>query len=288
VLEALCWRDGVFRFTPDEGGAAAEAGSGASSVTRAVDPLLMEAAQRAATWSRLEPHVSHARVVPAFRDLEPGQLPPLRLSPVQWDVLAHVDGSRDLVALAEAMQRDLVEVAEEVHGLIVSGLLAVREAPVAPRRNPTPPVVGAVAEPTADTRDLWIPDPFMAAATGMPGGAHTDAIFDPIEVGVLTPDGLPRMATPRATPAVALSGSGPSFPGEARAPYDLDDAPSLVARATALASSGQLAEAVAWWQAALRHPMADAEEAQVREAIALASRLHVLLHGQRHPERDRW
>lgn len=283
VLEALCWRDGVFRFTPFD-----DPADGATGDTRAVDPLLMEAAMRAATWSRLEPHVSHARVVPAFRDLEPGQLPPLRLTPVQWDILAHVDGTRDLVALADIMQRELVEIAEQVHGLIATGLLTVREAPVAPRRNPTPPVLGAVAAPEEhDERDLWIPDPFMAAASAMPGAGHSEPVFDPIEVGVLTPDGLPRIATPLVVRAVAPVGAEPSFHGAQTAatpaspsagPQPDDSWLALIARASDLARAGQHAEAVAWWEAALRSPMPVADADRVREAIDLASRLHTLLH----------
>lgn len=299
VLEALCWRDGVFRFTPFD-----DPADGATDASRAIEPLLMEAAMRAAAWSQLEPHVPHARVVPAFRDLEPGQLPPLRLTPVQWDILAHVDGARDLVALADAMQRELVEIAEQVHGLIVTGLLTVREAPVAPRRNPTPPVLGAIAAPHEhDEQDLWIPDPFMAAASAMPGLGHSEPVFDPIEVGVFTPDGLPRIATPLfvravATPhvadvteptpvPVAAVSAAPSFPGthtiatiaspSTDSPTD-DSWVALVARAAELARAGQHAEAVSWWEAALRAPMPVVEADRVREAIDLASRLHALLH----------
>lgn len=283
VLEALCWRDGVFRFTPFD-----DPSDGTVVETRTVEPLLMEAAMRAATWSQLEPHVSHARVVPAFRDLEPGQLPPLRLTPVQWDILAHVDGTRDLVALADVMKRELVEIAEQVHGLILTGLLTAREAPVAPRRNPTPPVVGAIAAPDAhDEQDLWIPDPFMAAASAMPGAGHSEPVFDPIEVGVLTPDGLPRIATPLAVRAVAPVAPEPSFVGAQRvapsaspttAPQPDDSWLALIARASDLARAGQHAEAVSWWEAALRSPMPVAEADRVREAIDLASRLHSLLH----------
>lgn len=308
VLEALCWRDGVFRFTPQD-----DPADGAANDARAADPLLMEAAMRAATWSRLEPHVSHARVVPAFRDLEPGQLPPLRLTPVQWDILAHVDGTRDLIALADLMQRELVEIAEQVHGLIETGLLTVREAPVAPRRNPTPPVLGAIVvsaegdeegpDEGHDERDLWIPDPFMAAASAMPGAGHSEPVFDPIEVGVFTPEGLPRIATPLAVRAVSSADVGtvtpwasepvalvapePSFLGAqtvdtaasfSEAPHPSDEWLALIARASDLARAGQHAEAVAWWAAALRSPMPVAEADRVREAIDLASRLHTLLH----------
>ena len=65
----------------------------------------LEAAQRAEVWSRIEDRVPHSRVVPAFVDVEPQQLPLLRLAPAQWEILTRVDGQRDLLMLAESLGR---------------------------------------------------------------------------------------------------------------------------------------------------------------------------------------
>ena len=148
VQEMLRWRDGTFRFAP------VDVPDATSPLRLAVEPILMDGAQQAEVWSRIEARVPHARVVPAFADIEPQQLPLLRLTPPQWEILTGVDGQRDLIALADAMEKELTDVAELVHDLIVAGLLVLRDAPVAPRRNPTPPVNPAI--PPAG--DLWIPD----------------------------------------------------------------------------------------------------------------------------------
>ena len=75
VLDLLTWRDGSFRFRPAEGIPPA------TSVRLPLEILLMEGAQRAETWSRLEDRLSNASVIPAFVDVEPQQLPLLRLAP---------------------------------------------------------------------------------------------------------------------------------------------------------------------------------------------------------------
>jgi hypothetical protein len=311
ALDVLCWRDGTFRFQP---------GPVVPLVRLAVEPLLIEAAQRAIVWDRIEGRVPHARVVPAFMDLEPGQLPELRLSPPQWELLAHVDGERDLVMLATVMQREFTDVAELVYELIGAGLLTLREAPVAPRRNPTPPVNAAV--PLAERQtppwtgqfsvagaavgqgghddDLWVPDQFSAAEIRMPGDRETaaESVFDPVEVGVLTPEGLPALelpyeavAGPVAGPlavsdsspiAVARADAEPSSPWEQEAVDQAftpptSDGPSLCRQGDDLLRRSDLMGAVTCWEAALRAtvPVDDAE--RLREVIALAIRLHALV-----------
>ncbi len=143
VLDLLTWRDGDFRFTPDDGAPVP------SPVRIAVDMLLVASAQQAESWERLGDRIPHAHVVPAFVDVEPQQLPLLRLVPQEWEILTRVDGNRDLTELAVVLGRELLDVAEIVHGLIGSGLLALREAERAPRRNPTPPTGAPVREGTS-------------------------------------------------------------------------------------------------------------------------------------------
>lgn len=291
ALDVLCWKDGTFRFFPGE--------TPTPRVRRAVEPLLIEAAQRAIVWDRIEALVPHARVVPALKDMDPGQLPELRLSPAQWEVLAHVDGGRDLVALATVLQREFTAVAEQVHDLIAIGLLTVREAPVAPRRNPTPPTNAAL--PPID--DLWVPDRYSGGMR-LPGEVEhaIDAIFDPVQVGVLTPDGLPALELPPEaiadTPPVP-SGVPASVTDDARATVARPAAePSLrreqVADSAWDASApsdgrawcregderlrhGDLMGAVACWEAAIGAGVADDDAERLREVITLATRLHALV-----------
>jgi Domain of unknown function (DUF4388) len=282
MLDLLLWRDGTFRFSPAD----QHAPTGAS-VRLAVEPLLMEAAQRAECWARIENRIPHSRVIPAFVDLEPQQLPLLRLAPAQWEILTRIDGQRDLMMLADSLGRDLLEVAEQVHGLIGAGLLALYEGPVAPRRNPTPPAMAAIPTPAGREAagDLWIPPATHTQHLSVPPDgtslAHDeDSLFDPVELGVSSAEGFPgrRTAWMPRTP-VALEVAEPSFPrGETAGRAPRAEATALCRLGDEAARRGDFANAMTHWNAALRlpEPLVDAD--RVREALALTARLHALLH----------
>lgn len=289
VQDVLLWRDGTFRFAPGE------RPTHDTSVRVAVEPLLMDAAMRAEVWQRIEARVPHARVIPAFVDVEPQQLPLLRLTPPQWDILTRVDGQRDLMALGQAMQRDVTEIAQLVHDLIGAGILTLREGQAVPRKNPTPPAVAVVptvrpplnAEPVT-ARDLWVPSGTHLALGGAPGDHDEDSLFDPIAHGVLTEEGLPLDSTPwRTTPvpaeSVAPTPVEPSLAGEVLktrtvTATDMGVARDLCQQGDELARAGDLVGAMAHWNAALRVPEPLPNAERVREAVALAARLHALLH----------
>jgi hypothetical protein len=320
VLELLTWADGSFRFLTRE-----PAALSARGVRVAMEPLLVEAAQRAEGWAQLQGRVPNARVVPAFVDVDPQQLPLLRLVPQEWEVLTRVDGTRDLTELAALLGRDVLDVAGIVDGLMASGLLTLRERAARDfRRHATPPsvavpvalpdvgpavvamvapAVGRLADLEDDGRDLWIPDD------------DRDAIFDPMHAGVQGTDGLPRdVHAGVSAPALAQSvTSGDlshaslrpgALSGDVRmshtvaSPHDepslqqeeygstehLGDAARLCRLGDEAARGGDLARALTLWSAALRSPVPTSRDApvvdadRVREAIALAARLHALLH----------
>ena len=282
MLDLLLWRDGAFRFAP-----ANEHAPTSASIRLAVEPLLMQAAQQAEVWARIEDRVPHSRVVPAFVDVEPQQLPLLRLAPAQWEILTRVDGQRDLLMLAEALGRDLLEVAEQVHGLIGAGLLVLREGPVAPRRNPTPPAMAAIPAPEGHeiAGDLWIPTAVHTRHSSSPPDESSDthdedSLFDPVELGVISPEGFPRRRTPwMASPPVASQAAEPSLPrGETVGRTARADAISLCRLGDEAARRGDFTDAMTHWNAALQLPEPFVDAERVREAIALTARLHALLH----------
>jgi hypothetical protein len=219
VLDLLTWTDGEFRFVAGKSSAAS------SGLRVAIEPLLVEAAQRAALWERVADRIPSARAVPAFVDVESEQLPLLRLAPQEWEILTRVDGRRDLVELARALGRDVVDVAGLVHGLIGHGVLMLRDGVQTRRRHATPP--SSAALPETSVVDLWIP----ADDPGVPT----------LRAGELCERG--------------------------------DDA----------ARRGDLEAAVECWSAALQqHAMrsdtpSGVDVGRIREAIALAARLHALL-----------
>ena len=288
VLELLAWTDGTFRFVACEPSDVLP-----SPVRIAIEPLLVEAAQRAEVWERVADRIPSPRSIVAFVDVEPRQLPLLRLVPQEWEILTRVDGRRDLAELACVLGRNLLDVVQIVHSLIGSGLLTVREGERIPRRHATPPTHHAAV---TDETDLWIP------------GDDGDALFDPVVTGVTTMEGLPRLRTPLAQTAVAAAGSAAAanlFDATARGVASPVLEPSCVRGETAshdpvmdavtscrlgdeAARRGDLAGALALWSSALRPDAStnngdyrvDAD--RIREAIALAARLHALLHPSMH------
>ena len=265
VLDLLAWRDGDFAFAPAEGA------SLPSKVRIAVEMLLMASAQRAEGWERVADRIANARVVPTFVDVEPQQLPLLRLVPQQWEILTQVDGNRDLTELAAVLGRELLDVAEIVHGLIGAGLLALREAELAPRRNPTPPI-GATA---------WVDD-----------ASDEDSLFDPTIVGGASRVGMPQFrTTPRGVTAVAAHVSTATAVAVAPVAPETSvlgvgesgllrttDAAVLSTQGDMAAQRGDLPGAVAFWSAALQSDASHPDADRIREAMVLASRLHALLH----------
>lgn len=265
TLEVLGWSEGTFRFVPaDKGERMAHTG-----VRINTEMILIESARRSAEWARLSDRIPNARAVPAFAEVEPRQLPLLNLTPQQWEVLTGVDGQRDLSTLARALGRDLLEVAEIVHGLLGTGLLRLVETVRTLRTQATPP--SSQAEPEDDGMDLWVPtdNELLIAQYSDTRG---DEIFDPVRVGVITPDGLPRLRTPVAPRAQVNARPTPSVNAAVQ---------SLREQGDAFARRGDLPSALKLWYNALDQSERAEDVAHAREAIALAARLHELLHVNR-------
>jgi hypothetical protein len=131
VFDLLTWTEGYFRF--EEGlpcHAAVEA-----PVRSPTEALLMEGARRLDEWSRIGSKVSHLGLVPRLP--EQNGAAPLDLVPFEWEVLAAVDGQRDLHALADVLGRSEFEVARTVYGLTAAGIVELGD-PATPGREPEP------------------------------------------------------------------------------------------------------------------------------------------------------
>ncbi len=108
------------------------------------EALLMEGARRLDEWSRIGSKVSHLGLVPAAAGSRTGAGAPLDLVPFEWEVLAAVDGQRDLHALAEVLGRSEFEVARTVYGLTAAGVVVLGD--------PARPGPGAGAGPGSRPR----------------------------------------------------------------------------------------------------------------------------------------
>jgi hypothetical protein len=99
----------------------------------------------AAVGSDLQP--LGGRLVPRLPPPEVQGSEPLDLVPFEWEVLAAVDGARDLHSLAEVLGRSEFEVARTVYGLTNAGIV-VLDDPAHP---------GQEAEPGRDLAALLVP-----------------------------------------------------------------------------------------------------------------------------------
>jgi len=272
VLDLLAWREGSFAF-----GAASQPGAGPCRVRIPTDAMLVESARREDAWSRLRDRVPSADAVPSFVDVEPKALPLLHLVPQEWEVLTRVDGERDLRTLAGLLQRDVVEVAEIVHGLVGTGLLTVRDASLSLR--PTPLVSAAIQ---AEADDLWIPATTEMAVFAMDAD---DVVFDPMQAGLLNAAGMPHAleaahgpdASTVTAPAPAPVASTPSEPSSHEDHHEAILAFQLRAQGDEAARRGDFEVALACWSRYLRTHERAPDADRVREAVGLAARLHALL-----------
>jgi tetratricopeptide (TPR) repeat protein len=121
IFQLLGWSEGYFRF---EDGAACEA-MVESPVRIPTEALLMEAARRHDEWSRIEAKVPHLRVVPKLPPPDAPSNGRLDLLPFEWEVLAAVDGQKDLHALASALGRSEFDVARTVYALSAAGVIVL-------------------------------------------------------------------------------------------------------------------------------------------------------------------
>jgi tetratricopeptide (TPR) repeat protein len=121
IFQLLGWSEGYFRF---EDGAACEA-MVESPVRIPTEALLMEAARRHDEWSRIEAKVPHLRVVPRLPPPDTPSTGRLDLLPFEWEVLAAIDGQKDLHALASALGRSEFDVARTIYALSAAGVIVL-------------------------------------------------------------------------------------------------------------------------------------------------------------------
>jgi hypothetical protein len=140
VFELMSWSEGYFSFVeghPDRSGIEAP-------VSIPTEALLMEAARRIDEWTRIESKVPHLGVVPRLRAAEDDGGAPLDLVPFEWEVLAAVDGARDLRSIADTLGRSDFDVARTIYGLTSAGVV-VLDSPAAGPTAPAAPAPGSAA-----------------------------------------------------------------------------------------------------------------------------------------------
>lgn len=152
IFELLSWREGFFRF--EDGGTPEHEGSIASIST---ESLLMEGARRIDEWSRIADRVPSLACVPVLAPVSDEGAPKMDLLPGEWEVLAMIDGEKDLRQIAEALVRSDFDVARIVYGLVSTGVVELKVPGRASRRTqstriatPTMAVRVVPSEPAVD------------------------------------------------------------------------------------------------------------------------------------------
>lgn len=119
VYDLMGWEEGYFRFVETSEVVADE------GLRIRVESLLMEGARRIDEWSRLEPKIPSLEVTPVLASAEDEGAGPLDLRSDEWEVLAEVDGARDLRQIAADLGRSSFEVAKTVYGLVSMGVVEI-------------------------------------------------------------------------------------------------------------------------------------------------------------------
>jgi hypothetical protein len=153
VYGLVRWGEGDFRFEEEP-----PLDWGPGSIALPVESLLMEAMRRADELALLNGGAADAaEVVPALA-AERARTEPLELQPLEWEVLAEVDGERSLGAIARSVGRGEFEVAKAIFSLASAGVVEVgaRQRAPAPEPGPGraagPPDLGGVERALAQGR----------------------------------------------------------------------------------------------------------------------------------------
>ena len=121
VFEILNWREGYFSFVE---GALKELKADAT-VHIPTESVLMEGARRIDEWSRIEKKIPNLGVVPALARVAIDGGSALDLLPQDWEVLAMIDGVRNLHEISKRLNRSEFEVAKTVFGLESTGIVTI-------------------------------------------------------------------------------------------------------------------------------------------------------------------
>jgi hypothetical protein len=265
IFELMGWSEGYFSFSD----APLDDVPTQASLRIPTGALLMEAARRIDEWSRIESKVPHLGVVPRLV-LPDGDSGPMDLLPAEWELLAAVDGVRDVRTLAEITARSEFDVARTLFGLATAGIIALDD----PRTAPASMAGGTVADHLARAEAYLI-------------AGEADAAVAVAEEAV-SAGGDGSVPTHLMLGRALLAAGRPAEAGEAfELVLRLDPLHGAARRllGTALSAQGRFAEAVETWDLWSRLDPRSAEEdalggwvSRMRSAAELLGRATRAIH----------
>jgi len=264
VFEVIGWREGYFSFTEGPlGGVRTEAG-----IRIPTEALLMEGARRIDEWSRIERQVPHLGVVPALATGAGQREVVLDLRPPEWEVLALIDGARDLREMAAALGRSEFDVAKTVFGLYSSGVVTLHDVRRAEVDAARPQRVEDTLVEVARLLEAGDVETARLEAEALAAGYPNDPRAHLAAAQVQLAAGRAREAEAAARRALGLDPA-------------LADAHRLLG--DALLAQGQFGDAAAWWERWLALARDGGEDGLLRgrltKALAAARVLQGYLKG---------
>jgi hypothetical protein len=120
VFDLLRWQDGHLRF--EEGG---DWPTRSIEVRLATDGVLMEATRRLDEWAEVTASAPDPDPLPQLASANGGSGTPLTLEPLEWEVLAKVDGEQTLRRIARSLGRAELDVARAIYSLALLGVVEI-------------------------------------------------------------------------------------------------------------------------------------------------------------------
>jgi hypothetical protein len=114
VYTLLGWLEGDFSFTPD-------VEPPEESIQLTTEQMLLEAARTAEQWEDIKEIITSTDAV--FNISPSGSTDTVSLKPIEWQVLAQIDGERSINEIAEILDLHEFDVAKIVYSLTTAGLL---------------------------------------------------------------------------------------------------------------------------------------------------------------------
>jgi hypothetical protein len=114
VYTLMGWLEGDFSFMPD-------VPSPERSIETTTEQLLLEAARQAEQWEDIKDVLSSTDAV--FNISPSGSTTTVSLKPIEWQVLAQVNGERSVVEIGEILELHEFDVARIIYSLTTAGLL---------------------------------------------------------------------------------------------------------------------------------------------------------------------
>ncbi|HEX6535377.1 MAG TPA: DUF4388 domain-containing protein [Gemmatimonadaceae bacterium] len=258
VFELMSWREGFFSF---EERAMVDVPAEAN-IRISTESLLMEGARRIDEWSRIEGKIPSLAVVPVLAPVEGDHPALLDLLPNEWEVLAQIDGERDLRDIASALARSDFEVAKIAYGLVTTGVVELEAAEAAPSAASSAAVALAHLE---------------AARTALRAGELERAITE-ARTAIAAAEGSTEARLVLAR-ALALAGRHGEAQEELRRALHADALNAAVHREMGFCAArrGDLREAVTNWERYLRLAPAAPDVSAVRLASDAAAQLSGVL-----------